>query len=584
MAKANKDKDLMVAAIDFGTTYSGYAFGMTRELTEDPPKVYCPTWHAADGGLISYKTPTTVLLDENRELVAFGFDAEEQYAELADENDHVDHYYFHRFKMMLYEKIRTARLTLNETVKDIRGKELPAIDVFSHAIKFMKNHLVDSLKQKGTSIVEEEIFWVLTVPAIWDDPAKQFMRTAAEMAGLNGSKLTIALEPEAASIWCTHLPVEKLHGSEGKISTFQEGSKYLVLDAGGGTIDITVHEVKAEGKLKELERASGGDWGGTSVDKAFKKMLCDILGGEGAMEGYIHRYTGDYIELLRDFEIKKRKRTDTTEGKITLKIPVTFMDTFSDIRSLTNQSVYKQGIKWEADKLRIDSKTFDGFFKPACKGIIEHVNELLRLPKVRGIEFILMVGGFSESPVLQDAMKKAFPNLKIIVPQEAGLVVLKGAALFGQNPTVIDSRIAQRTYGVKTNMTFDPSKHDESRKFEVEGIFKCEDLFDTHVKIGDTLLLNVAQEEQIYTPLRANQTAIGIPLYKSIKANPMYTDDPSCTYLGTLEVAMPDLTGGKDRKVKVSLIFGGTEIEVKAVVVKSGKISSAKFNFLEEEP
>jgi len=44
--------------------------------------------------------------------------------------------------------------------------------------------------------------------------------------------LTIALEPEAASLFCQNLPVEKLHGGEG-IRPFSPGNKYLVLDAGG---------------------------------------------------------------------------------------------------------------------------------------------------------------------------------------------------------------------------------------------------------------------------------------------------------------------------------------------------------------
>ena len=47
----------------------------------------------------------------------------------------------------------------------------------------------------------------------------------------------IALEPEAASIYCQHLPVEKLEGSNS-ISAFQPGSKYLVLDAGGTVEDF----------------------------------------------------------------------------------------------------------------------------------------------------------------------------------------------------------------------------------------------------------------------------------------------------------------------------------------------------------
>ena len=54
--------------------------------------------------------------------------------------------------------------------------------------------------------------WVLTVPAIWDDEARKFMRFAAEQAGIGGggddcaakdaapSRLALALEPEAAAI------------------------------------------------------------------------------------------------------------------------------------------------------------------------------------------------------------------------------------------------------------------------------------------------------------------------------------------------------------------------------------------------
>lgn len=38
----------------------------------------------------------------------------------------------------------------------------------------------------------------------------------------------------------------------------------------GGTVDITVHEVQAKGYLKELFKASGGNWGGTYIDKAVR--------------------------------------------------------------------------------------------------------------------------------------------------------------------------------------------------------------------------------------------------------------------------------------------------------------------------
>jgi hypothetical protein len=71
-------------------------------------------------------------------------------------------------------------LTIDTKVQDIRGRELPAVKVFSHAIKYLKDHLEGSLERKGSLVQKEEIAWVLTVPAIWDDPAKFFMRKAAQ--------------------------------------------------------------------------------------------------------------------------------------------------------------------------------------------------------------------------------------------------------------------------------------------------------------------------------------------------------------------------------------------------------------------
>lgn len=61
-------------------------------------------------------------------------------------------------------------------ISDINGKELPAMYVFSKAIEYMHDHLLKGLKEQD----DEEIKCVLTVPAIWDNSAKQFMRDAAE--------------------------------------------------------------------------------------------------------------------------------------------------------------------------------------------------------------------------------------------------------------------------------------------------------------------------------------------------------------------------------------------------------------------
>jgi len=52
--------------------------------------------------------------------------------------------------------------------------------VFSRSIEALKTHLYQILGDRGIRVEPTDIKWVLTVPAIWDDAAKEFMREAAE--------------------------------------------------------------------------------------------------------------------------------------------------------------------------------------------------------------------------------------------------------------------------------------------------------------------------------------------------------------------------------------------------------------------
>ena len=59
---------------------------------------------------------------------------------------------------------------------------------------------------------------------------------------------------------------------------FKSGMRYIVVDCGGGTVDLTVHEMEGSGRLKELYKASGGAWGATGVDWEFENLLVKIFG------------------------------------------------------------------------------------------------------------------------------------------------------------------------------------------------------------------------------------------------------------------------------------------------------------------
>ena len=95
----------------------------------------------------------------------------------------------------------------------------------------------------------------------------------------------------------------------------------------GGTVDITVHEVKQDGTLSEIYKASGGSWGGTYVDKAFKDFLTDIVGND-VMQAFIEEQTLDYIDLFRNFEVKKRGFKGHATDRVVFKVPVSMNDTF----------------------------------------------------------------------------------------------------------------------------------------------------------------------------------------------------------------------------------------------------------------
>lgn len=70
-------------------------------------------------------------------------------------------------------------INTNTKLRDNQGKRMSALKVFSAAIGYMKADLLAMCYAKDSSIGQEQIRWVLTVPALWNDNAKTFMREAA---------------------------------------------------------------------------------------------------------------------------------------------------------------------------------------------------------------------------------------------------------------------------------------------------------------------------------------------------------------------------------------------------------------------
>lgn len=91
-----------MVALDFGTTYSGYAFW--RKDT-DPLVITSGKWNTGSKDVLeSLKTPTSLLLNKNNEVIEFGFEAEKIFKELVEDGNDKEYRYFRQFKMKLFDK------------------------------------------------------------------------------------------------------------------------------------------------------------------------------------------------------------------------------------------------------------------------------------------------------------------------------------------------------------------------------------------------------------------------------------------------------------------------------------------------
>lgn len=146
----------------------------------------------------------------------------------------------------------------------------------------------------------------------------------------------------------------------------------------------------------------------------------------------------DYIALFRDFETKKRTVKPDMTDKVTVTLPLRLMEIYKNEMDETVEEAlpntrYARTVEYIAGKLRIQPQVFKDFFNETLQGIIQHITNIMKSFSGDSLSRILLVGGFSESPMVLKAIRELFPNKKVIAPADPGLAVLKGAVLFGHD-------------------------------------------------------------------------------------------------------------------------------------------------------
>ena len=91
-------------------------------------------------------------------------------------------------------------------------------------------------------------------------------------------KLVLALEPECAALYCQQLTNNKVaaHCRPRPVDC-STSNHYMVLDIGGGTVDVAVYNRKSEDISDSVLPPTGNDWGGIKVNEEYSKLLQIIV-------------------------------------------------------------------------------------------------------------------------------------------------------------------------------------------------------------------------------------------------------------------------------------------------------------------
>ena len=419
----------------------------------------------------------------------------------------------------------------------------------------------------------------------------------------NPDKLSLALEPESAAIFCQNMS-QRQAALFCRADTPSITTSYLIVDIGGGTVDISAHRLMEdpEPHIRVIHPPTGNDCGGTRVNREFERFLQDLVRDTG-----FDRFVGTpnvttnaknqvYLNelLYESFERQKKVFGDKGEmsssGKLSIELPSSFIKTYlADLR----QGVAESGeslVKLMGQDLRLSHELMSTFFEPAIEGIVNCIRQTLN--EVSKVDKIYLVGGFGGSKYLVKTIQEKFKSkgLKYIVPVEPAYAVARGAALFKQNPSVIESRKADATYGLCACIPFVDGLHDSKYKWtDDDGKLLCGKIFSTIVEHGDVVGTGEVFCDSYYPSLH-NQKSMQMTFYSSQEKDIFYVTGewgkrshktPAIvTEIGEIVVQMPNLRGDKRRAVKLTFDFSHTEIQVKAFDRTSGNNVKTVLNFL----
>ena len=555
--------------IDFGTAMSGWSYlGYNSAL---PPKSRT-IWSNGPDRFAYPKAPTVVLADPEGELVAWGYDAIQQLNLLCDREQDSGYLLLRHFKMALADRERDRK---GRGFKDpklfVGGREFDVIDLVAFVLRNLKDDFITAEYGVQKHLAkEEEIRYCLSIPAMWEKSERGLMRTAAQKAGLiddsieDSHRLEFVKEPEAAAVYC-----------RGPKAQTQQHGTVMILDCGGGTIDLTAYEVTGGG-LKELASAKGKPFGAMQLDLNFRAYVENLLGA-GTTKEFESNQPGDFNAFLKNWENIKCIRNPSAEEVVSFGGLVSEISREQKDTLKAAQDGYVRGIVITNTILleKVFGAVIDEILN-ATEEFCEQVRENQGSTGRFVCDEILMVGGFSESGILEESVRRRFEGKEVgqvLVPDKPGSAVLFGSAAFLRRPSSVISRRADRTYGITTRVEYQEGKHPKERRTTVGDTTLVENVFEMFVEKEQELKRNQKKVGTFY-PSDPLHQEVTIELLASSKKKVRFADELGVERLDEVKIPLPGRGG--DREITVAFFFGDTDLKVEITTSVGGTKKTMK--------
>lgn len=402
--------------------------------------------------------------------------------------------------------------------------------------------ILQKLKADAEAYLGEKVDQaVITVPAYFNDTQRNATKDAGKIAGLE--VLRIINEPTASSL---------AYGLGDR-----KDGLIAVYDLGGGTFDISILEV-ADGVF-EVKSTNGDTYlGGDNFDERIIDWLADEFKRENG------------IDLRQDRQALQRLKEAAEKAKIELS---TTMSTDINLPFITADASGPKHLNITLSRAKLESLVDD-----LVQRSIKPCEAALRDAKVSTSEItaVLLVGGMTRMPAIQEAVKKFFGKepTKGVNPDE---VVALGAAiqagvLGGDVKDILLLDVTPLTLGVETLGGVATPMIERNTTIPISK----SQVYSTAADNQTQVEIHIVQGER---PMAADNKSLGRFILDGIPPAPRGVPQIEVTFdidaNGILNVSAQDKATGRQQKITITASSGLSDAEIDKMVQEAERFATA---------